>query len=83
MDRRASFSALNAISSGAWLTVGPVEAEDVVGTQKWGLVLSAQSAGLLLMTLLLLRIRLRRPLLTGMLGVSLLNLPIPLCESWV
>ncbi|MFP5253698.1 MAG: MFS transporter [Actinomycetes bacterium] len=71
-----AFSVLNAIHSGAWFTVGPVVAKDTIGEQGWGLVLSAGSVGLLVMTIILLRVRLRRPLLTGMLGISLLGLPI-------
>lgn len=72
----ATFSALNAISTGAWHTVGPVVAQGTIGVQGWGLVISAQSAGLLLMTVVLLRVRLRRPLLSGMVGISLLSLPM-------
>lgn len=73
-----AFGVLNAIHSGAWFTVGPVVAQDTIGEQGWGLVLSAGSVGLLVMTVVLLRVRLRRPLLTGMLGISLLGLPIAL-----
>lgn len=71
-----AFSLLNAIHSGAWFTVGPVVAKDTIGEQGWGLVLSAGSVGLLVMTVVLLRVRLRRPLVSGMLGCSLLGLPI-------
>ncbi len=71
-----AFAGLNAIHSGAWYTVGPVVAKDTIGEQGWGFVLSAESAGLLLMTLVLLRVRLRRPLFVGMLGCSLLGIPI-------
>ena len=70
------FGFLNAIHVGAWFTLGPVVAKDTIGEQGWGLVLSAESAGLLLMTVLLLRVRLRRPLLVGMLGCSLMGLPL-------
>lgn len=71
-----AFAALNAIHSGAWFTVGPVVAKDTIGEQGWGLVLSAESAGLLIMTVVLLRVRLRRPLFLGMLGCSLLGVPM-------
>ena len=71
-----AFSVLNAIHSGAWFTVGPVVAKDTIGEQGWGLVLSAGSVGLLVMTIVLLRVRLRRPLFTGMLGIALLGVPI-------
>jgi MFS family permease len=39
-------------------------------------VLSAESAGLLLMTLVMLRLPLRRPLLSGMVGSGMLALPL-------
>jgi MFS family permease len=71
-----AFSMLNAIHTGAWFTLGPVVAKDTIGEQGWGFVVSAESAGLLVMTVLLLRVRLRRPLLVGMLGCSLMSLPL-------
>jgi MFS family permease len=71
-----AFCALNAIHSGAISTLGPVIAKQTIGEQGWGLVLSAESAGLLLMTLVLLRVRLERPLLLGMLAISVAGLPI-------
>jgi MFS family permease len=71
-----AFSVLNAIHMGALFTLGPVVAKDTIGEQGWGLVLSAESIGLLLMTAVLMRFRLERPLLLGMLGCSLLSVPI-------
>lgn len=71
-----AFSALNLIHSGALMTLGPSVAQDTIGRQGWGLVLSAESAGLLLMTVVMLRVPLHRPLRTGMLGCALLGLPI-------
>lgn len=70
------FSALNAIHTGAWFTLGPARAKATIGVQGWGYVLSAESVGLILVTLVLLRVSLRRPLLTGMLGVTLMGVPI-------
>ena len=63
------FGVLNAIHAGAWFTLGPAVADDTIGRQAWGIVLSAEAAGLLLTTVVLLRVRLERPLLLGMLGV--------------
>ena len=71
-----AFAFLNAIHVGAWFTLGPARAKDTIGEQGWGFVLSAESAGLLLMTLVLLRVRLRRPLLLGMLGFSFFGVPL-------
>jgi MFS family permease len=70
-----AFGFLNAIHAGAWFTLGPARAEETIGKQGWGFVLSAESAGLLLMTLILLRVKIGRPLFAGMIGISLLSVP--------
>jgi MFS family permease len=72
----AAFGVLNAIAAGAWLTLGPALAGETIGRQAWGWVLSAEAAGALLATLVLLRVGLPRPLLVGMLAVSLLGVPM-------
>jgi MFS family permease len=71
-----AFCALNAIHTGAMSTLGPVIAKQTIGEQGWGLALSAESAGLLLMTIVMLRVRLERPLLYGILAISLVGLPM-------
>lgn len=71
-----AFAFLNAIHIGAWFTLGPAVAKETIGEQGWGFVLSAESVGLLLMTVILLRVKVRRPLLTGMLGCSLMGVPM-------
>ena len=71
-----AFAFLNAIHTGAWFTLGPAVAKGTIGEQGWGFVLSAESFGLLLMTIILLRVRLKRPLLVGMLGISLMGVPL-------
>lgn len=55
-----AFGALNVIHAGAWFTLGPARADDTIGAQGWGLVLSAEGVGLLL----------------GMIGIAMLGLPI-------
>jgi MFS family permease len=70
------FGVLNAIHMGAWFTLGPAVADDTIGRQGWGLVLSAEAAGLLLTTVVLLRVRLERPLLLGMLGIAMIAPPM-------
>lgn len=70
------FGALNMIHNGALFTLGPVVAEDSIGRQAWGFVLSAEAAGLLVMAVILLRFRLERPLLWGMASVSAMALPM-------
>ena len=71
-----AFGLLNAIHAGAWFTLGPSIAKETIGERGWGFVLSAEAVGLLAMTLVLSRVRLRRPLLVGMLGMSVFGVPM-------
>ncbi len=71
-----AFSLLNAVQAGAWSTLGPAQAKSTIGAQAWGIVLSAQSVGLLVTTFVMLRRPLRRPLLSGMLGIAWLGVPM-------
>ena len=71
-----AFGFLNAIHVGAVFTLGPAVAKETIGEQGWGLILSAESVGMVLMTIVLLRVPLQRPLFLGMLGISLLGVPI-------
>jgi hypothetical protein len=63
------FCVMNGIHGGAWLTLGPAVADDTIGRQAWGYVLSAEAVGLVLTTVVLLRVPLQRPLLLGMIGM--------------
>jgi MFS family permease len=73
----ASFSLLNAISSGAFNTLGPVLAiQTDIGEAGWGLIRSAQAVGFLVCSLVLIRISFRRPLRLGMLAVALNGIPL-------
>jgi len=72
----AAFALLNAIQTGALMTLGPALANHTIGASGWGLALSAESLGLLVMTAILLRAPFRHPLRTGMFGVAALSLPI-------
>ncbi|PVG83419.1 MFS transporter [Nocardioides gansuensis] len=73
-----AFGALNMIHTGTMQTLGPAVAEDTVGRQGWGYVLSAEALGLLAMAVVLLRVPLQRPLLWGMAAISLAALPMVL-----
>ncbi|MCW2832648.1 MAG: major facilitator superfamily 1 [Nocardioides sp.] len=70
------FGFLNMIHNGAIFVLGPVIAEDTIGRQGWGYVLSAEAVGLLAMAVVLLRVPMKRPLFWGMLSVSLLSIPM-------
>ncbi|HEY3505497.1 MAG TPA: MFS transporter [Actinocatenispora sp.] len=63
------FSVVNAILAGGWNTLGPVIADDTIGRGPWGLVLSAQSVGLLVAMVVMLRLRFRHPLRVGLIGM--------------
>lgn len=71
-----AFGLLNAIHAGAWFTLGPPRALETVGEGGWGLTLSAEAVGLLAMTAVMSKVRLERPLLLGMIGVSTFALPL-------
>jgi len=77
----AVFGVLNAIHSGAWFTLGPTLAKHSFGVGGWGLVLSAESVGTLLMTVVMLRLRLRHPLRAGMLACTVFALPLLMLGS--
>jgi MFS family permease len=72
------FGFVNAMILGVEGVLGPAIAnEDLGGAAAWGLILTAESLGLVLGGLLLLRFRPRRLLLTGTLAF-LLTIPFPL-----
>jgi MFS family permease len=73
-----AFGALNMIQSGALHTLGPVLAKntDAIGESGWGLILSAEAAGFLICSLVLMKVPMRRPLRAGMIGIAALGLPM-------
>jgi len=71
-----AFGVMNAIWAGAFFTLGPVIAKRTIGIDGWGYLLSSEAVGLVLMTVVLLRLRLRYPLRSGMIGVVLLAGPM-------
>lgn len=62
----AAFGLMNAIYAGVWVTLGPTIAKDTIGERGWGLVLSAQAVGFVVMSLVMLRLTLRYPIRAGM-----------------
>ena len=64
-----AFGVINAVHSAGWFTLGPTIADQSFGRQGWGFVLGAETVGTVLAGLVLLRVRFRRPLLVGLLGV--------------
>lgn len=72
----AAFGVLNMIHVGVWATLGPSVARDTIGEAQWGVVLSAEAVGFVVMSLVLLRVSLRYPLRAGMIGITALGLPM-------
>ncbi len=72
----AAFLVLNAITAGGLMVIGPLVAKQDLGPEGWGQGMSAEGLGLLVATAFLLKIRLRRPLVAGMLAVVWTALPM-------
>lgn len=73
-----AFMIMNAIHVGAWGVAGPYIAnnDDRLGITGWGWVVSAEGVGVLLMTIVLMRFPLRRPLRLGMIGIAFFAVPL-------
>jgi hypothetical protein len=74
------FGVTNAIHVGVVGVLGPLIAAstEAIGEGGWGLVLSAEAAGTVVMTLVMLRLRLEHPLRAGMLAICVLAVPMVL-----
>ena len=73
-----AFMVMNAIHVGAWSVAGPYIAknDERLGIAGWGWVLSAEGVGILLMTLVLMWVPLKRPLRLGMIGMAVFAIPL-------
>ncbi|TWE12383.1 MFS transporter [Rudaeicoccus suwonensis] len=73
-----AFGVLNAIQIGVWVVVGPTVAKNnpSLGISGWGIVLGAEAIGMLVMSVVLMRVHIHRLLLDGMAGVSLIAIPL-------
>jgi hypothetical protein len=71
-----AFAVMNAVQMGVWQVLGPVIAQHGIGAGGWGAVSSAKAVGLLVASFATLRLALSRPLVAGMLGMSLSAVPI-------
>ncbi|EWT02929.1 MFS transporter [Intrasporangium oryzae NRRL B-24470] len=74
------FGVTNAIHAGVVGVLGPLIARQTpaIGEAGWGLILSAEAVGTVLMTLVMLRLRLAHPLRAGMIATSVLAVPMVL-----
>lgn len=79
----AACGLMNALAEGGLTALGPLRSEHTaIGANGWGLAMSCQALGALAATLALMRWRLERPLLVGLLGCSLFGLPMIVLGTW-
>jgi MFS family permease len=75
----AQFATFNAICFAPFMVLGAVTAHDRLGgAEPWGIILAALGAGSILGGLVSIRMRARRPLVTGTLGAATFALPLAL-----
>jgi len=72
----AGFCVLNAAWSGSLNVLGPTVANDTIGRRAWGVVLAAQTVGMIVGALVAMRLRPRRMLFFGTACITLLALPV-------
>ena len=72
----AGFCVINACLSGGLNVLGPVVADATIGRRAWGLVLAAQTVGMVLGALVAMRIRVSRLLLVGVVCIAFEVLPL-------
>ncbi|GGR54814.1 MFS family permease [Nocardioides luteus] len=78
-----AFMILNAMQSGGQQVLGPAYAKSSsIGVEGWGLANSALAAGMLVMTIVLMRGTIRRPLRAGMFGIMAFSLPFFVLAFW-
>jgi hypothetical protein len=66
----------NCVQAGIWTVLGPATAAHTIGPAAWGVVLSAQAAGLFVMSAAMYRLRPRRLLRFGYLCLPFAALPL-------
>ncbi|HET8594653.1 MAG TPA: MFS transporter [Intrasporangium sp.] len=73
-----AFGVTNAIHVGVIGVMGPLVAKTTpaIGEAGWGLALSAEAAGTVLMTLAMMRLRFTHPLRTGMVATAVVAIPL-------
>nr|CBX74265.1 hypothetical protein YEW_KQ45380 [Yersinia enterocolitica W22703] len=74
----AQFTIINAAFSGVVMILGPIIADASFGRAGWGIIVAAESVGLIVGSFLALRWRSRRDLFIGVILVSLCAVPIVL-----
>lgn len=83
-----SFCVVNLVNTGPWLVLGPALSKELGGEAVWGLVLSVRAIGLLVMSVLVVRVVVRYPLRVGLSAgaagsLGLLALGLELDVPWL
>jgi MFS family permease len=76
-----AFAVFNAVQAGAWNVLGPTIARDTIGSAGWGLALSARVAGLSLASFAMMAVTIRRPMPSGLIGMTFAALPLIMLGS--
>jgi len=71
-----AFAVFNAANMGVWQILGPVIANDTIGAEGWGLVLSARGVGALLASVVMVKLTVRRPMVPALSSMALAALPL-------
>ncbi|MFD5117389.1 MFS transporter [Streptomyces sp. NPDC058220] len=71
-----AFAVFNAANMGVWQILGPVIANDTIGAEGWGLVLSARGVGALLASVVMVKLTVRRPMVPALSSMALAAVPL-------
>jgi MFS family permease len=71
----AAFTVSGFLQMGAGQLLGPVLARGTFGAEGWGVIISCRAAGQLIMSVLMIRVQVKRPLLLGQLLVTIQAVP--------
>ncbi|WP_127505354.1 MFS transporter [Actinoplanes solisilvae] len=79
----AGFCVINASWSGSLFVLGPVVADETIGRRAWGLVLAAETLGMIVGALIAMRLRMRRLLFFGTFSTFFMALPVLILGTYV
>ena len=71
----AAFTISGFLQMGAGQVLGLVLAKQTFGAEGWGVIISCRAAGQLIMSVLMIRVKVRRPLLVGQTAITLQAVP--------
>ncbi|WP_405876274.1 MFS transporter [Streptomyces sp. NBC_00005] len=72
----SAFAVFNAVNMGVWQILGPVMANDTIGAEGWGLVLSTRGVGALLAGVVMVKLTVRRPMVPALSAMTLGAVPL-------